>query len=277
MPRNASEDSFGKRTYQWREESFHSVTTILGCLNKPWLVGWAKKFTAEYAVDNIEVLQAMLAPRALPTGEQVVDRQAAVDYLKGAAYRERDRAGDLGTAVHKAAEAYTLGRPMPAWPLPVQARLEFFQEFLAKYEPTYEMGMAEASVYNREQRYAGTLDGICVIDGKRLLIDYKTGKAVSNEVALQCAAYRHAEFIGGADGSEIPMLPVDGAVCLHLPPPGTKDYDWRLIELRADDDVFRAFQFVREAFRWQEQTSKKVLLGDYRRLGPQLALASEGT
>lgn len=271
MPRNASEDSSGKRTYQWREESFHSVTTINGVLNKPWLVGWAKKFTAEYAVDNFDKMVALMQPNA--AGD--VDRQAVVDWLKGAAFRERDKAGDLGTAVHKAAEAYALGKPFPKWPLPVQHRMEAFQEFLDRHQPVYESGMTEASVYNRKQRYAGTLDGICQIGDQRLLIDYKTGKVVGNEVALQCAAYRYAEFIGGADGSEIPMLPVDGAVCLHLPPPGTQDYTWRLIDVKADEEVFKAFLFVREAFRWQESTSKTVLLGDFRGVSPeQMAMTS---
>lgn len=318
MPRNASEDRLGRRQYVWRGSEFWSVTTILSVLNKPWLVNWAKKFTAEYAVDNIDQLNEMLRPqggeiippdpelivpqlRALkelvegewdgasyrrarghidavanaitPTGAKP-DREGAVSWLKDASWRERDRAGDLGTAVHQAAEAYALGKPWPKWPLPVAQRMEAFKEFLSRYEPVYDLGMAESSVYNKTQRYAGTLDGIVTIDDKPYVIDYKTGKAIGSEVSLQLTAYRHAEFIGAPDGSEVAMPETVGAVCLHLPASG----EWRLLEVRSDEDVFKAFVFIREAFRWNEFTSKTAIIGDLARFQQEaLVVESEAS
>jgi len=246
------------RYYEWRAEDgkFWSVTTIVnGGLPKPVLVNWAKKFTAEYAIDNYARLGVLLEPS--PDG--FVDREGALDWLKNASFRDRDRRGALGTLVHDAAEAYILGKPTPDWTPDMRPRMFEFMRFLSDHKPDYMDGMVEAPVYNRAERYAGTLDGICDIGGRRVLIDYKTGKGVYPEVALQLAAYRHAEFIGAPDGSEIPMPSVDACVVLHIPDEG----EYQLIEVRADDEVFQAFKYVREVFRFMEETSKRVLLGPF--------------
>jgi hypothetical protein len=251
-PKNATTARTGQRYYSWRGENYWSVTTILGGgLPKPALINWAKKFTAEYAVDNLTKLATLLEPDA--QGE--VDREGAVDWLKNASFRERDRAADLGTLVHAATEAYVLGKPYPKWPPLVKPRMEAFERFLADFEPEYTA--TEASVYSRAQRYAGTLDAIATIDGRTLLLDTKTSKkAIYPDVALQLAAYRYADFIGLPDGSEEPMRPVDACAALRL-----ADGEYELIDVRADRDVFQVFLFVREVFRWTTETSKSVLLG----------------
>lgn len=249
-PRNAT-TSGSKRFYSWRNENYWSVTTIInGGVPKEALINWAKKFTAEYAVDNFEKLTALLVPDA----DGATDRDGAVDWLKGAAYRDRDRKAALGSNVHDAFEAYVLGKPYPTWPLPIRPRMKQVQAFLADHKPVFEA--TEASVYNRTQRYAGTLDAICTIDGRRLLVDTKTGKGVYPEAALQLAAYRYAEFLGNADGSEVTMPDVDGCAVLHLPDEGT---EYELVSVRADEEVFRSFLYVREVFRWCQETSKTVL------------------
>jgi hypothetical protein len=223
-PKQATTSASGKRFYSWRDEAYWSVTTIIsGGVPKPALINWAKKFTAQYACDNIDKLDALL----VPDSEGAVDRDGAVDWLKGAAYRDRDRKADLGTYVHAATEAYVLGKPFPTWPPIVLPRMRAFERFLAKYEPDYEL--TEASVYNRSEHYAGTLDAILTVGrgphkGRKFVADLKTGgKAIYPEVALQLAAYRYAEFIGLPDGSEEAMRDVDGAVALHLPETG--DFD----------------------------------------------------
>ena len=256
-PTLATTTKFGKRVYEWRGQKYHSVTSILNAIGKPALVGWAKKFTAEYAVNNLEKLNVLLEPDT--HGE--VDREGAVSWLKDASFRSRDRAADIGNEVHGAIEAYVLGKPMPKWSPIVKPMMEQFESFLADYEPEYEQGMAEASVFNIKQRYAGTLDAIAIVGGRRYIIDLKTGKGVYPEVALQLAAYRHAEFIAGADGSEVPMPEIERAACLHIPQSG----GYQFVEVRADDEIFQAFLYVREVFRWMEVTSKTVLQGDVQR------------
>jgi hypothetical protein len=245
----------GKRTYSWRGEEYWSVTTIIGGgIPKPALLPWGIKMVAEGAADA--VADGILGPMV----ER--DRDGAVRYLKGLPYAKRDAAGDLGTLVHAWIEAWSLKKPMPKPPLPVQPYLKAFQTFLDDFEPTFTA--TEASVFSKTQKYAGTLDSIATLtlpmhpEPGTYILDAKSGKGVYPEVGLQLAAYRHAEFIGLPDGSEEEMPRVDGALCLHLTPEG-----YRLIEVRADEEIFNAFLYAREVFRFLQDTSKTVLGLEY--------------
>lgn len=250
-----------KRLYQWRDESFWSVTTIIaGGVPKPVLVNWAKKFTSEYAVDNLAKLNALCEPDS----DGNIDREGAVDWLKGAAFRDRDKKADLGTSIHTAIEAHTLGKPQPPWPVAIKPKMAAFLKFLEDFSP--EFLMSEASVFSRTEHYAGTLDAIVKIRAtgttletsgaeRTLLLDFKTGKGVYPESALQLAAYRYAEFVGAPDGSEQPLPECDGGAVVHL-----TDEGYELVEVVCDADVFKAFLYVREVFRWQDATSKGVIL-----------------
>lgn len=243
-PRNAR-SAGSKRYYDWKGERFWSVTTILsGGVPKPALLPWGIKMVAEGAVE------AAQSGALLPMVEQ--DADAAVQFLKGLPYAKRDRAANLGTEIHEAIEILTQGMPWPDWPLPIRPHMDRFREFVDAYRP--EWIASEASVYSRSQAYAGTLDAIVRIGDRILLLDVKTGKAIYPEVALQLAAYRHAEFIGTPDGEEQPMPAVDGCVALHL-----TDQRADLIEVRSDEQVLNAFLYAREVFRWQEETSKGVI------------------
>lgn len=245
-PRDAREVR-GKRFYDWAGERFWSVTTIIGngC-PKPALLPWGIKKVAEGAVEAVQ--KGSLVPMV----EQ--DPDAAVAFLKGLPWAQRDRAANLGTDIHQAIEAVQLGRPMPPWPLPLRPYMESFAGFVRDFSPSFEM--AEETVYNRAESYAGTLDAIAVIGGNRVLLDAKSGSGIYPEVALQLAAYRNAEFRGLPDGSESPMPPVDGAMALHLRQDGYTLYD-----VEAGPEVFTAFLYVREVFRWMEVTSKGVIRG----------------
>lgn len=243
-PRN-SHTLRSQRYYDWAGERFWSVTTIIGggC-PKPALLPWGIKMVAEGAVEAVE--SGALVPMV---GQ---DRDAAVQFLKGLPYAKRDRAANLGTDVHAAIEAVQLGKPMPPAPLPIRPHMEQFARFVADYQPEFEM--AEETVYNRSESYAGTLDAVVRIGGRTLILDVKTGKDIYPETAMQLAAYRHAEFRGLPDGDERPMPPVDGACALHLTADG-----YRLLDVEAGEDVFRAFLYCREVFRWMEVTSKTVV------------------
>lgn len=276
-PRHAKTTARGRR-YSWRGEQYWSVTTIInGGTSKDILINWAKKYTAEYAIDNRAKLDALLEPDA----SGFVDREGAVDWLKNASFRDRDRKGKLGSEVHEAIEAYVLGRPFPPWAEEIRPRMQAFERFLARYEPDYDQGMTEAEVFSRSQRYAGTLDTVFDIGrgphkGRRVLNDYKSGgKDVYPESALQLAAYRRAEFVAGADGSEQPMPEVDLTTVLWLPAAGEAE----LVEVDTSDEIFRAFLYVREVYRWHLETSQRAVLGPVKWEGEpapeeQLALAA---
>lgn len=243
-PRNATTTSSG-RTYKWGDESFVSVTTLLGALSKPALVNWAAKSVAEYAVLHMPEIAALA--KADPDG--------AVRALKGSPWQKRDSAGELGTAVHDQIEARIIGKTPPEPAEAVAERVEHFERFVADYAPTFEA--AEATVYNRRAAYAGTLDSIATIGGERFVIDVKTTKSgVYPEHALQLAAYAHAEFIGAPDGSEVPLPKIDAGAVLWISPSG-----YEFVRVRIDETVFSYFLAIATAWEYQNRVGKSAILG----------------
>lgn len=258
-PRNATTTRSG-RFYDWHGERFWSVTTVIGCLDKPAIPWWAAERAAMFAIDNPDAVAALIA-----TGQ----RAAAIDLIKKAPWRERDKAADIGTAVHKAVELYTLGQSMPVWADDVAGHMAQFEKFLNAYAPEFEL--AEATIYHRTHKWAGTTDGVCTfrkaperhahLVGKRTIIDYKTsnpnkktGHGIYPEVGLQLNAYGHGEFVGMPDGSEEPLPMIEQGAAVWLRPD-----QWAVVPVRIGDDVYDAFRYVIEAFRWSEEISKTVL------------------
>jgi hypothetical protein len=281
-PRGARQDG-SKRFYQWRESRFYSVTTMLeAALRRYALEKWNKNKVAESVVRNPDLIALMIskceAPDLCPKVADLIDLcpkcAAMLQWLKDAPYLVNQRAKDIGTTVHAAIDALQLGRPMPPWPVAVAPRMHQWERFVADWSPTFEL--SEATVFNRTESYAGTLDTICRIplaiisplvatsvgwtvptdrDFLRLLIDYKSSqRGIYPEIALQLAAYRGAEFIGLPDGSEAPMPSVDGTAGLQL-----TDDTYNLIPVTTDADIFASFLYARELFRFAEVQSKQVL------------------
>lgn len=235
-------DSDRGRLYTWGDEQFRSVTTILNALGKPWLGAWAAKMVAEYAYDR-------------RTKWEDMTKAEAVRLMKGAPWEKRDAAGDVGTAVHHAIEARVLGQSPPPYPDDIAGHLSHFNRFNDDYRP--EWYAAEAAVFSRTHKYAGTLDGIVGIGGKTYILDVKTSKAVYPDTyPLQLAAYAHAEFMGLPDGTEAELPALDGGLILHL-----TATDYSLIQVRIDEVVFNSFLYVAAAYRWQQDTCKSALMG----------------
>jgi hypothetical protein len=281
-------DQYG-RFYEWKGERFFSVTTILkGGLPKPVLVNWAKKFVADYALDNWSLLGKKIAlmESIEDEDERSNEREMIRKWLSDSPYRDRDKKADLGTLVHDYAEAHALGKPMPPIPEDAAPFLAQFRRFLDRYEPTFIA--VEAPCLSRDQKYAGTLDAIVdipvdkfdsrflatvlgsldpiLVEEKiqalhdkgtaRLLLDWKTAKSgVWPEVALQLAAYRYADtFLGMPDGSEAPVPEVDGCIAVNLRP----DY-FKVYPVMTDETIYRTFLYCREVFRFGRDYQKVVL------------------
>lgn len=260
MATRARRASGGKRFYVWgRGERYWSVTTILNALPKDALKYWAAGMVAAFAYDQAHSWLGLPRP-------------AAIDLLKREPLRYTGNKAEIGQALHDAAEAYTLGKPLSTAPFEEDLRMlvAHFLEFLHAIKPRFIA--TEAEIYNRTQRYAGRFDAIIEVgadvlsklpvpwdppegrDFVRLLVDYKTGKGVYHESALQLNAYAAGEFIGGPDGSEQPIPELDGLAVIHITVDG-----WEIVPVKLDDELFRAFLYVREVFRYLEVTSKESL------------------
>lgn len=187
------------------------VTTILGKgIAKPFLIDWAAREVAKFAAGHLDVLNAL------------DDEGARYDLLKTAHNRHRDKAGVRGTDVHGYAEDLIHGREVDV-PDHLVGYVEGCARFLDQWQPT--PILTERPCASRQHWYAGTPDAAVTLpSGERLLIDWKTGKSVYGEAALQMAAYRNADFYLAEDGTEQPMPPVDGLAVIHLTPTGADVY-----------------------------------------------------
>jgi hypothetical protein len=298
----------GRRFYDWKGESFWSVTELMGGGIPKYLHAHYAKMTAELAFEGLiergpASRAAAIARRFARLGRADViarqaqgelksiklhklsDRDLALRWLKGAADRHRDAAAAVGTEVHAEAEALVLreaGAIGPiAWPEHLTGHERAFRAFLRDFEP--EIVATEATVFNRAQAYAGTLDLIVRIragrlveaierNGQRapawlaaldpaskvaLLIDIKSGRILV-EVSVQLSAYARGEFIGGADRiTEHPVPFVTAGAVLQITATG---YTFRLV--RIDDVPFNTFLYAREVYRWRHEHSATVLLED---------------
>ncbi len=271
------------RWYPWRGVNYYSVTTILdAALRRHALEKWNKNKVAEAVIRNSDLVALMLskceAPELCPKVADLIDLcskcGSTLRWLKDAPYQVSQKAKDIGTSVHAAIDAQQLGRPMPPWPVAIAPRMKQWERFVGDWQPTFEL--SEATVFNRTESYAGTLDTILQIplaiitplvaasvgwtvptdrDFIRLLVDYKSSqRGIYPEIAMQLAAYRGAEFIGLPDGSEAPMPAVDGTAGLQL-----TDDIYHLIPVTTDSDIFASFLYARELFRFSEVQSKQVL------------------
>jgi hypothetical protein len=258
------------------DQRFYSVTTLIGALDKPALLYWAAEEAAKCAVS----VASSLSLRIDEEGEESV-----IKWIRDARFRPAKgllSASALGTAVHDACEQYALTGIRPTVDNPeIEPFLDRFDEWAQVWQPEYIA--AEAAVYNKTYGYAGTLDAIAIIDGQKVLLDYKSSRrSVGSddkptspypEAALQLAAYRHAEILATwrarrferyrrryylLDTDEedlgVPMPKLDGAVVLHLTPEHAT-----LHPVRADQEVFTKFLHCIEVFEWANELSKSVI------------------
>jgi hypothetical protein len=194
--------------YHVNGEKYPSVTTILQVLNKPALVSWAAKTAAGLVLED---------PEKYSTAE------AAASGI----YSARDSAGSRGTTVHSIAESYTHGRP-----LKVEQVAPSLQGFARAVRGFWEITqpkpvLCEACLVSTIHRYAGRTDLIAEMGGEMVIVDFKTGKGVYAEAALQLSAYRAADKVW-ADGqltdapatsaAFVVLLGSDGAWSLHKQP-----------------------------------------------------------
>ena len=243
-----------------------SVTSLtkLGLGTSDSLVNWAVNTTAEFAIDKVKSWQGL-------------EREEALDLIKRARYRKSGAAMARGTNLHKAAEALALGvQPVDVDKVTLPY-VEQYGRFLSEHAA--EFLMSEAPVYSPTYGYAGTCDGICALDGQRVVFDVKTtehgpdsgrSRPPFPEVALQLVAYRRAELVGVLseqryEGSKRyyifdpqaqhePMPETDGAVCVVVSP-----VDYMVVPIRTDDVVWKAWRHVMEAARWTVETSRTVV------------------
>lgn len=214
---------------------YPGVTGVLGIIDKPALVEWAKRETAECAVRNWDLLDGMRG---------VGGDALMVDWLKRIPDHVRDNAANRGTRIHAAADAYVRGEPVDvsAEEMPF---LDAYRRFLE--ERKVRIVAAELAVIGSVPglgRYGGTGDIWAQLDDspEGWMLDIKTSKGAYKETAMQLAAYAYGDFgafPGDAQAYQLP--PVDRFGVVHIRPDVYPDTGYRLIEYDVTGETFAAF------------------------------------
>ena len=216
---------------------YWSVTNVTGALPKPALIRWAAKLTAETAVEQIEAWSHMPA-------------YEAVDWLKKAPYRNRDRAAAKGTTIHAVIDhilhgrSYEVEASIEPW---IGAAMKFVQEARPRPERT------ETTTYDERSLTAGTFDFLGRLDAApelgRVLIDWKTGKGVYEDMAVQVVGgyLFGSQYILEEDGKETAWREPDNALLVHFSQDG-----YSIRPLPKDRILRRAFLGALEIRKWED-------------------------
>jgi len=135
------------------------TTTVTGILDKPALVKWANNL-----------------------GLQGIDSSKYVD--------EKAR---IGTLAHAMIEAYLKGEEIDTSEYS-KVEIDQAETCLIKFwdwtnEHKIKPILCEVPLVSERYRYGGTIDCFGEVDGKPMLLDFKTGKGIFPEMLIQLAAY----------------------------------------------------------------------------------------
>lgn len=161
-----------------------SVTSALKVLDKAALIPWAEKMGVEGALRLERDGQLQNVPIEQAIGIMRMHGQGAD--------AKREAGADRGTAVHEAIRVYCADGTVPKvgdFPGEVRGYVSACCKWLLKAQPTpLEI---ECVIASPTHGYAGRLDLIAEVDGRIVLVDFKTSPTgrVYDEAHVQTAAY----------------------------------------------------------------------------------------
>lgn len=100
----------------------------------------------------------------------------------------KKKSADEGTKVHEAVQAILTGQEPEIDPA-IAPAVTAFTRYLAENNIQVDPDFIEKRVVNFNERYAGTIDALALIDGRFGILDIKTSQAIYRDYNLQTAAY----------------------------------------------------------------------------------------
>lgn len=240
-------ESKGHR-YYLDEKPLTGVTTIIGILDKPALIQWS----ANQAIDYIEK-NCIKDPEGIngwdKTNWRLIDKKH-FDQARKAWITKRDKAGDIGTEVHKVIEEYVKscidGKPeFKLHPDPQVNKMTLkFKDWAEENQVKFLL--SEQQVYSEKYWYAGTVDLLVEIKGKKYIADIKTARDIYNTNYIQMAGYHIAlEELGK-------VKDLEGYIVINIPKDFKKDGEAKLKEKRLTntEEFKKAFINCLELYRF---------------------------
>lgn len=233
----------GNHRYRAFGEYRPGVTTVIKTLDAPRLDDWKVRVQVEGT--------ARAAYTNPPIENEPLEGYVARLKVLGEREKEHERLSDaakiVGIDVHALVE-YELRRMLGENPLSPGVCEEALYRFSGWKKWAEGVGLkplaCEARVFNREHDYAGTIDALVLIEGRPVVLDWKTTDFLWAERRLQSAAYRKALVDMGWPETAGAIVSIDrngGDIrMVYAEPPGA--------EL---DEAFAAFLALLRVYRWQ--------------------------
>ena len=214
-------------SYYVNEKRVPGVTTITHLTDKPQLNNWLKLTPLNALKDKIEHCLATDEPiDGLKLTNMFNESKKACDYIK-------DQAGDVGTIVHDLFEKIVQNKP---YIKPTDERVIRSLNFLMLWYKSQKVNVEvqEKKLYSKKYNYAGTLDLICTMNGKKTkyLLDLKTSNHITEDMMYQLHAYRQAYL--EETGEKINKLGIIKA-------PKTQDKEMEIILVNYNPQYLKGF------------------------------------
>lgn len=227
-------------------------TTIISDGLPKKLEDWVARTTAGYAVDNWQELSEVKPSERL-------------DRLTRARWDVTNKAAVKGTKVHDLAHRLGAGFEVEV-PEELEGYVESYLRFVEAFH--VEEILAEFAVFKRLPwgGYGGSPDLLAHLvtpldpDPTRWLLDFKTGKGVYDDAALQLAAYNEADVYLDDDGNEVEWEPAERLGVVHLRADG---FDLREINQDPEGELapFDVFMYAMQTARFKN-APRGTYLGD---------------
>lgn len=205
--------SFDKKTHKYLIDGKPAtgVTTIIGVLAKPALIGWSARMAAEY-------IDGFINEAAIHADWEIILKDGTwakiVEEAKSAHTKKKEAAGEHGTDTHALVEEYITtclvsrdGQPTNSGDddSPIRKFIDW------SLENVYHFLFSERQMYNKNLFIAGTADFAYIgKDEKKYMADFKTSSGIYGiDYYLQVAAYR---FLAESEGD----TPYDGSTIVRL-------------------------------------------------------------
>lgn len=184
-----------------------SVTSVLGTVDKsdaliPWAVRQCTKFIRENKGNR----------ESYPTLDRLLE--SAENNWRTV----RNEAADTGTQAHNEIEEYIKRGVIPS-DTPAFTAFKSWEE-----QHGVIWKRSELTVHHPGEFYAGTLDAVCLFEGKPYVIDFKTSNGFYDTFGMQIAAYGEASKAWGVEIEGGGILRLDKTTGL----PEWRDYSHRM-------------------------------------------------
>jgi hypothetical protein len=206
---------FDRRAHGYKRNGIKvpSVTTILGVISKPALLGWAVNETLDHVAQNWR-------PGRVYSSDEIQD---ILTKAKESRHIKSKGAMDVGKSAHEWIESYIEARAngnerearVPDHPL-VRSSVQAFLNWEKAHHVEYLH--SERRIYSKSMNYSGTVDLVALVDGRITVIDFKTSKAIYNDYFLQVAAYAYALHEEGVIEEQLNDIDL---LIIHIPKDGS--------------------------------------------------------